>query len=91
MESMHEIARAAVEQTPPPCRVSPEHAAVIARNADALVALGPEIAAAFYNTLFDHKPTAKVFHEGERPMREKTFLDWWERTAHGPIDDDYWA
>ena len=30
MDSMHEIARAAIDQTPPVCRVTPEHAAVIA-------------------------------------------------------------
>lgn len=91
MDSMHQIARAAIDQTPPACRVTEGHAAVIARNAEALVALGPEVATAFYDTLFDHQPTATVFHEGERPMREHTFLQWWDRTARGPIDDEYWA
>lgn len=88
---MHQIARDAVEQTPPVCRVTPHQAVLIARNADALIALGPEIAAAFYDTLYAHAPTADVFNEGERPMREQTFLQWWERTARGPLDDDYWA
>lgn len=91
MDSMHEIARAAINQTPPTCRVTAEHAAVIAQNADALVAFGPEIAEGFYDTLYDHGPTAKIFREGERPMREQTLISWWERTARGPIDDDYWA
>jgi hypothetical protein len=88
---MHEIARAAINQTPPTCRVTAEHAAVIAQNADALVAFGPEIATGFYDTLYDHSPTAKIFREGERPMREQTLTGWWERTVRGPIDDDYWA
>jgi hypothetical protein len=91
MDSMHEIARVAIEQTPPALRVTPEHAAVIAENADALVAWGPEIATSFYDTLFGHRPTASIFHEGERPMREQTLTGWWERTVRGPIDDEYWA
>jgi hypothetical protein len=91
MDSMHEIARRAIEQTPPACRVTIGDAAVIAKNADALVAMGPEIATAFYDTLFDHPPTATVFHPDERPMREQTLIQWWERTVRGPIDDDYWA
>jgi hypothetical protein len=91
MDSMHELARRAIEQTPPACRVTIGDAAVIAKNADALVAMGPEIATAFYDTLFDHPPTATVFHRDERPMREQTLIQWWERTVRGPIDDDYWA
>jgi len=71
--------------------VTAEHAAVIAANADALVAFGPEIAKGFYDTLYGHGPTEEIFHEGERPMREQTLIGWWERTARGPIDDDYWA
>jgi len=71
--------------------VTAEHAAVIAANADALVAFGPEIAKGFYDTLYGHGPTEEIFHEGERPMREQTLIGWWERTARGPIDDDDWA
>jgi hypothetical protein len=88
---MHEIARVAIEQTPPTCRMTAELAAVIAANADALIAFGPEITKGFYDTLYGHEPTAMIFHEGERPMLEKTLTGWWERTARGPIDDDYWA
>ena len=91
MDSMHAIARAAIDQTPNVCRVTAEHAAVIAANADALVALGPEIATGFYDTLYGFGSTAKIFHEGERPMRERTLVGWWDRTVRGPIDDDYWA
>jgi Protoglobin len=91
MDSMHQIARAAIDQTPPVCRVTAEHAAVIAANADALAAMGPEIATGFYDTLYAHDATAKIFNEGERPMREQTLTGWWERTVRGPIDDDYWA
>ena len=61
MDPMREIARQAIDQTPPAIRVSPEQAAVIAAHADELLALGPEIVQAFYDTLFAHEPTAEVF------------------------------
>ena len=50
MDPMHEIARQAIEQTPPAIRVTPEQASVIAAHADELLALGPEIVQAFYDT-----------------------------------------
>ncbi len=85
------MAQNAIGQTPPACRLTPEQAALIARNAEPLVAMGPEITAAFYDTLYAHRQTAEIFVDGERPMREKTFMQWWERTVRGPLDDDYWA
>lgn len=85
------IARAAINHTPPACRVTPEHAATIARHADLLMPLGPEVVQGFYDTLFGHAPTAAVFSNGERPMREETLADWWQRTLRGPIDDQYWS
>lgn len=91
MDPMHEIARQAIEQTPPAIRVTPEQASVIAAHADELLALGPEIVQAFYDTLYGHEPTEAVFGEGERPMREQSLVDWWTRTVRGPIDDNYWS
>ncbi len=91
MENMYAIARAAIDQAPPACRVRPEDAEIIQRHSEALVALGPEVVAAFYDTLFGHGVTAEVFAENERPMREKTLAQWWGRTARGPIDEEYFA
>ena len=88
---MHEIAQAAIGQIPPACRVLPEHAETIRRNADALLALGPDVVAAFYDTLYSYGPTAAVFADGERAMREETLAGWWKRTVQGPLDDSYWA
>ena len=31
----------------------------------------------FYDTIFAHARTAAVFHDGERPAREKTLQDWY--------------
>lgn len=91
MESMHEIAQAAIDQTPPQCRVLPEHGEIIARHADALLALEPQVVKAFYDVLFEHHPTAAVFKPGERPMREDTLSNWWQRTVRGPLDNQYWS
>lgn len=77
METMHEIAREAINQVPPECRVLPEHTEVIARNADALLSLTPELINGFYETVYGHAPTAAIFHEGERPMREESLTNWW--------------
>ena len=52
METMHEIAREAINQVPPECRVLPEHTEVIARNADALLSLTPELINGFYETVY---------------------------------------
>ncbi|MFV0451192.1 MAG: protoglobin domain-containing protein [Propioniciclava sp.] len=91
MDKMQDIADAAINETPPTCRVTPAQAELIARNADALLPLGPEIVQGFYDTLFAHPPTAAVFSDGERPMREETLALWWSRTVKGPLDDDYWS
>ena len=91
METMHEIAEEAISQVPAQCRVLPEHTDVIQRHADALMTLGPEVVQGFYDTLYGHGPTAAVFVEGERPMREQTLVTWWTRTIRGPVDDNYWA
>lgn len=91
MDSMHDIAKTAIDQAPPECRVRPEDADVIQRHADALVGLGPEMVNAFYDTVYGHSETEKIFKPGERPMREESLQGWWERTVRGPLDDDYWA
>jgi hypothetical protein len=44
----------------------------------------------FYETLYGYAPTAHVFKEGERPAREKTLVDWYERVISGNYDDKFW-
>lgn len=91
MQTMEEIAQAAIDQTPPECRVLPEHAEILAKYHQQLEALTPQLVENFYNTLYEHEPTADVFHDGERPMREDTLENWWRRTVQGPIDNKYWS
>lgn len=53
--------------------------------------LSDELTKEFYDTLFGHGPTSGVFVDGERPDREKTFQEWWERTVSTPIDEAYFG
>lgn len=80
-----------VQQMPPETRFRPEDAAVIARHRNTLLSWTEEMVQAFYDTLFTHPPTRKVFREGERPEREETLRRWWERTVQGPLDEGYFA
>ena len=43
-----------------------------------------EVAQFFYDTLFAHARTAAVFHDGERPAREKTLKAWYLRFSPQP-------
>lgn len=91
MDSMHQIAQAALDQMPPSVRLRDGDREVILRNKGHLLALGPTVIKSFYDTLFEHPPTKTVFREGERPAREDTLENWWVRTVNGPLDDDYFA
>ena len=85
------LAAAARRQMPPRAAFRPEDDEVIAANADFLAPLGPVIVSSFYETVYGHAPTAQVFHEGERPARERSLEHWWERTIQGPRDDRYFG
>ncbi|MEN8241491.1 MAG: protoglobin domain-containing protein [Chloroflexota bacterium] len=50
-----------------------------------------EVAKFFYDTLFAHPRTAAVFHDGERPAREKTLTAWYLALFSTANDDEaYW-
>lgn len=91
MTKIRQIAREALEQMPPETRFRPEDEAAIARHKDTLLSWTPELVQAFYDTLFAHPPTKAIFHEGERPDREKTLEGWWRRTVEGPLDEEYFT
>lgn len=91
MDPMIDIARRAISQMPPACRIRPADGEVISRLKDVLLPLEPAVVQGFYDTLYAHEVTARVFVPGERPDREMTLSNWWRRTVIGPIDDDYLA
>jgi hypothetical protein len=90
-ETLKEIARQAIEDMALEARFRPEDHQVLLKHKDKLLALTDELVKAFYDALFATPSTRKVFHEGERPAREKTLVDWWQKTVEGPVDEEYWA
>jgi hypothetical protein len=91
MDTMLDVARAALDQMPPESRLRESDTHVIARYRDALLALEGEAVKRFYDTLYGHPTTAAVFVNGERPAREQTLVGWWRRTLTGPLDENYFA
>jgi len=89
--SMQDLARAAIGLMPPDCRFQPADAEAIRRHQGLLLACEPGLVRGFYDLVYGHAATAAVFVEGERPAREATLVNWWRRTAEGPLDDDYFA
>ena len=62
----------------------------IKKNKDFLFSKADFIVTDFYDTLFTNPATAAVFHEGERPIREKSLKDWLVKTVTGDFSLDYW-
>lgn len=85
------LAERVIAEMPLEDRFTEADAAEMARHKDFLLSLEGELVQSFYDSLFAHSATAKVFHEGERPAREETLRTWWRRTVEGPFDADYWS
>lgn len=88
----YQAAQEVWSQLPPQARFRPlEDGKVLARHASLLEGWTEELVQGFYDTLFAHPATARVFREGERPAREKTLRDWYLRTLRGPFNGQYFA
>ncbi len=83
------VAKKAIEDMPPATRFGPEDAAVIAEHREVLAGLKEAFVRGFYDTLFAHPPTAAVFKEGERPVREGTLAFFYDRVLEGPHDQAF--
>ena len=86
-----QIAREAIGQMPPETRFNKTHAETLVRHKDELMAFKDEFVKGFYDILFAHPPTAKVFEEGERAERESTLGMFYERVLAGPHDEEFFA
>lgn len=75
---------------PKSARFSDEDAAIILKYRDTIKTWEDGLVQGFYDALYGHEVTRAVFSEGERPDREKTLRDWFQRTINGPFDSDYW-
>ncbi|MCS6867863.1 protoglobin domain-containing protein [Thermus sp.] len=88
----YQAAQETWSQLPPQARFRPlEDGKVLARYASLMEGWTEEVVQGFYDTLFAHPATKRVFREGERPEREKTLRDWYLRTLRGPFNGQYFA
>lgn len=90
-EYFKELAHKVLAQLPPEDRFLPEHGSALQANESLLLGWTEELVKVFYDSLFGHPETRAIFREGERPDREQTLRQWWERSVRGPFDDSYWA
>jgi hypothetical protein len=91
VSDLHGLATSVITTCLPQSRLTETDRTVIARHDQFLLGLEDQLVALFYDSLYDHGPTAAVFEEGERPAREETLRVWWRRTVSGPLDDAYFA
>ncbi|BDG16554.1 hypothetical protein Thermus71318_02320 [Thermus brockianus] len=88
----YQIAQEIWSQLPSQARFRPlEDGKVLSRYAPLMEGFTEEVVQGFYDTLFGHSATRRIFREGERPAREKTLRDWYLRTLRGPFNGQYFA
>lgn len=75
---------------PESARFSDEDAEIILKYRDTMKTWEDGLVQGFYDSLYGHEVTRAVFSDGERPAREKTLRDWFQRTINGPFDSNYW-
>ena len=64
---------------------------VLNNHLDFFKSKAPVIVKDFYDILFANENTGKIFHDGERPAREKSLIEWFSKTIGGKFDNEYWA
>ncbi|MGF1642547.1 MAG: protoglobin domain-containing protein [Thiotrichales bacterium] len=79
-----------LDQIPDSVRFNQEDAEVLIRNKAILLTWEDGLVQGFYDHLFQHPTTRLVFNDDERPQREQTLRDWYQRTLSGPFDLRYW-
>jgi len=87
---LKEVTQEILNQLPKETKLLDSDISIIRKNNDFLFSIADLIVKDFYDTLFAHKPTAAVFHEGERPIREKSLTDWIVKTVTGDFSPSYW-
>lgn len=84
------ITKTILSQIPDNVKLSPEDIAVIHQNKDYVISLKESISKNFYDILYANEVTKNIFHEGERPVREKSLEMWIVKTFNSDFDDKYW-
>lgn len=89
MSKLATLAKEILETCLPQVTITDADRAVIATHAPFLLGLEDELVTLFYDTVYGYAPTAAIFEEGERPAREATLREWWQRTITSGLDDNY--
>lgn len=88
---LKEITTEILNQLPKETKLSLEDISIIKKNKAFFFSIVDKIVIDFYDTLFANPQTKAIFHEGERPIREKSLKKWFVETIEGDFDLDYWA
>lgn len=88
--NLSEIREMIINQMPLETRFTLEDAKTIEKHKALLLSWQEDVIQGFYNLVFSHPSTSSIFHPGERPAREDTLRNWWNRVANGPIDNNFW-
>ncbi len=85
-----ELTENILNQIPDSVRFNQDDAAALVAHQSFLLSLEDELVKGFYDHLYAHETTRKIFTDDEREAREKTLRDWYQRTLSGPFDTHYW-
>lgn len=88
---LKEVTQQILDQLPAETKLTSEDIEVIKRNKDFLFSKTDMIVTDFYDTVFGNEKTKAIFHEGERPTREKSLKMWFVKTVEGNFDLEYWS
>ncbi len=88
--NISELRQRIIGEMPPEWRFRAEDAQAIAKHKVFLLSMSDELVKGFYDTLFAHAPTKAIFHDGERPEREASLKQWWQKVVEGSNDDKFW-
>ncbi len=79
-----------LEQLPEETKLTDFDIEIIKKNKEFIFNKADLVVKDFYDTLYGNPETKAVFHEGERPAREKSLKDWIVKTVEGDFSLDYW-
>jgi hypothetical protein len=86
-----ELTETILHQIPPSSRFGEKDAALVLCHQASLLALESDLVQGFYDTIYAHEPLRAVMQQDDRPAREATLRQWWQRTVTGPFDERYWT
>ncbi len=90
MNIISELRQRVISEVPPEWRFRAEDAQILAKHKTFLLSMTEDLVKGFYDSLFMHAPTKAIFHDGERPEREASLKQWWQKVVEGSNDEKFW-